>query len=139
MSTGLTDLVAKVDWKRTPNLVGALVLVTGLGLAGWIWHTQGGAAEEDLSKLGLALAPEDSAKYQRDVEVYYGKLGLLTDKWTRQLEALGHGKPLAELIGIGSLLASVACFFYGSVVKPPVGGAADAGGGPDKNQNSPGP
>jgi len=101
----------------TWNAVAIAVLVAGLAAATWIWQTQGRQTDIDPASLPGVLSPEDSAKYQRDVEIYYGKVGLLTEKWTRQAAELTHGKPLAELIGVLSIIGAAGCFTLGSILK----------------------
>jgi len=129
MSTNFAMVLSRLGRPAVANLLGVSILALGLGWAAWIWHSQT-APQDDLSSLGLALSPEDSARYQRDVEVYYGKLGVLAEKWTRQLGALSHGKPLAGLVGIGSIVASAACFVYASKARGSAGAPATRPAGP---------
>ena len=91
---------------------GLCILLAGLGTAAWLWHTANSRHDEDLSTLGLALAPEDSARYQRDVELYSGKLGVLMDRWTREAGVIVHSKPFALALGALSVLAAGACFAF---------------------------
>ncbi len=63
------------------------------------------------------LAPEDSRRYTRDVELYYGQTGLLMDKWERWFEQLTHGKPLAWLIGVASVGVAVGFFYVAATSK----------------------
>src|SRR5690348_10128701 len=81
------------------NIAGAVILVIGLISAAWIWQTQGRQqADPETSALPGSLSPDDSARYQRQVEIYSGKVGLLVERWTRQAAELGHGKALAETL-----------------------------------------
>jgi hypothetical protein len=101
------------------RVTGIGILVTGLAGAVWTWHSTDGTPPEDLSSLGLTLSPDDSARYQRDVELYSGKLGVLMDKWTRKARPFTQGKPLAVEIGIVSVLAGAGCVLCGARVKRP--------------------
>ena len=65
---------------------GICILVIGLGTAAWLWHEADSRHDEDLSSLGLALAPEDSAPGTNATSsCTSGKLGVLMD----QLDASG--------------------------------------------------
>lgn len=81
------------------------VLVAGLGSAVMIWRArdrldrEAEAAQADPT---APLSPLDSRRQMRDVEVYYGKLGVLTEEATELL----HGKPLAKTIGVLSVLTA---------------------------------
>jgi hypothetical protein len=96
------------------KLLGAVILVSGLGSAASIWLAQDridrqrGADEASLTE---PLSPEDSRRYTHDVELYYGETGLLVDKWKRALKEWTQGKPLAKLVGVASLVLA-ACLFY---------------------------
>jgi hypothetical protein len=65
-----------------------------------------------------ALPPEDSRRYTHDVELYYGKSGLLLDKATHWLEGLSRGKPLAWTIAVASLVLAGGCLFIARVYHP---------------------
>ena len=54
------------------------------------------------------LAPLDSRKQVREVEIYYGKMGLLQEK----AETLLHGKPLAKLIAAAAVIAATSLFLF---------------------------
>ena len=98
------------------NLLGLLILLTGLGSSVFIWQSQNFLDEQDRKEgttdLATApLAPEDSRRYTHDTELYYGETGLLMDKWARWFEGLTHGKSLAKTIGVLSLAAATGCFW----------------------------
>jgi hypothetical protein len=92
------------------NWVGLAVLLVGLGSAVLIWRAQdridreNGAAE--YADPSAPLSPLDSRKQVRDVEMYYGKLGVLVE----EAEECLHGKPLAKTIGVISVLAAAGLF-----------------------------
>ena len=100
------------------NIAGAVILVIGLISAAWIWQTQGRQqADPETSALPGSLSPDDSARYQRQVEIYSGKVGLLVERWTRQAAELGHGKALAETIAVVSLAGGGTCFLLGFLLR----------------------
>ena len=58
----------------------------------------------------FTLSLEDSKKASRDMEMYYGKFGLVVAKWSSQLEELKRPGPLAIIIAVLSTLAASGCF-----------------------------
>jgi hypothetical protein len=100
----------------TLKLLGLLILLAGVGSAVVIWETQDRIDRQDIEGT-TALAPEDSRRYTHDVEQYYGKSGLLADKWTRWFEGLAHGKGLAKTIAVVSMVAASGCFLSGRLSK----------------------
>jgi hypothetical protein len=87
------------------------VLVAGLVSAGLIWRAQDRLdreAEAALADPAAPLSPLDSRRQVRDVEMYYGKLGVLTE----EAEELLHGKPLAKTIGVVSILSATGLFLF---------------------------
>lgn len=56
------------------------------------------------------LSLEDSKKATREMEIYYGKLGLVFVKGSGWLEKLKQPKPMAVSIAILSTLAASGCF-----------------------------
>jgi hypothetical protein len=87
-----------------------VVLVAGLGSAILIWRAQDRIDRENeaaqYADPSAALSPLDSRKQIRDVEMYYGKFGVLSE----EAEELLHGKPLAKTIGVISVLAATGLF-----------------------------
>ncbi len=110
------------------KLLGALVLIVGLGFSVAIWCEQNridratnpGGTNNLAGAFQEPLSPDDSGRYSHDVEVYYGKSGLLLDKATRWLAGLMHGKPLAKTIGVASLVLA-GIFFFASAAYHPEG------------------
>ena len=94
------------------NGSGVLVLLVGLGGAVLIWHAQDRIDREDEAAQTVdsaaSLAPLDSRKHVRDTEIYYGKLGVLAE----EAEELLHGKPLAKMIAVGSVLTATGLFLF---------------------------
>ena len=96
------------------GLLGAFILAGGLAAAASLWLAQD-RLDRQRSADGVditgPLSPEDSRRYTRDVEVYYGQTGLLMDKWGRWWEEWTHGKPLAEVIAVASLILASGLFY----------------------------
>lgn len=113
------------------RIVGIVVLVGGVSVAGSLWHAQDQldrqARSRQTNELGSqftkALPPDDSKRYAYDVEKYYGKTGLLLDQAMRALQSLGHGKGLAGTIAVFSLLVAAGCFFGSVAYRPERRGA----------------
>jgi hypothetical protein len=93
------------------NLLGALILVLGLGSAGMVYHGGGNSADdilgyEESGGTNYPLRPEDSKDYLRNMELYGGKANVLADKLRRLFLGLWQGKSLAIIIGSVSLITS---------------------------------
>jgi hypothetical protein len=97
-------------WVRCAlNWLAAIVLVAGLGSAVFIWRAQNRLdreAEAAQADPSAPLSTLDSRRQMRDVEMYYGKLGVLTEEATELL----HGKPLAKTIGVVSVFTASGLF-----------------------------
>jgi hypothetical protein len=105
-------------------MLGAVIIVGGFVAAGSNWYSQDVVERQararqtnDLAGAAAAepLPPDDSRRYTHDVEMYYGKTGMLLDSWTRVLESWTHGKRLSVVIAIGSLVVAGGCFFLEAV------------------------
>ena len=91
-----------------------MVLLLGFISAAVVWRTQGNGGKESADEAANPAAPlatSDSRKQSREVEIYYGKTGLLLERWSERAVGLAHGKPLAKLIAVVSSLTAVGCFF----------------------------
>jgi len=86
------------------------VLVVGLGSAGLIWRAQDRIERQDEAAQAAnpadPLSPLDSRKHVRDVEIYYGKTGVLVEEAGEML----HGKPLAKTIAVVSVMTATGLF-----------------------------
>ena len=109
------------------NRVGVLILVLGFGAAISVWLAQdridrrvAAGRTNDLSSNAIVqpLAPDDSRRYTHDVEMYYGKTGLLMDKWTRWFKTITHGKPLAWTIALTAIIAAAGLFLFAAIYRP---------------------
>jgi hypothetical protein len=110
--------------RRMLKLLAVVILVSGLGAASSIWLAQDRLERQRSSEgpnVTEPLSPEDSRRYTRDVEVYYGESGLLMDKWRRWFEEWTRGKPLAELIGAASVILAAGLFYVGANRGRPTG------------------
>ena len=89
---------------------GVAILVVGLGSAASIWRAQDRIEREnEAAQAADAAAPLstlDSRRQVRDVELYYGKLGVLMEEGKELL----HGKPLAKTIAAVSVLTASGLF-----------------------------
>lgn len=80
------------------RILGAVILLAGLGAAVLTWQADDGSAEADAdlaANPAMPLATMDSKKQSREIEIYYGKTGLLMERGRAELRQLTHGKPLA--------------------------------------------
>ena len=84
--------------------IGVLVLLLGLAGAGLVYWT--GAPEEDLSD-DVSIA-ETSKKAARDIELNFGKMGLLMNDLSEVLKRPGVR---AVMVLAGSTLAASGCFY----------------------------
>jgi len=98
------------------NLISAVILLGGLGSAILIYRT---AQNTSYRALGYEtgngsvypIMPEDSKKYQRDLELYGGKANMLMDELRRGLAGLWHGKSFAFTVACLSILISFGVFY----------------------------
>ncbi|HZR16147.1 MAG TPA: hypothetical protein VFE51_02365 [Verrucomicrobiae bacterium] len=104
--------------QRSLKAVGWIILVSGLTSSALIWHAHARDKEvlNDPADPMAPLATSDSRKQSRQVEIYYGKTGLLFERWSEKAAELSHGKPLAEMVFGISLIAALGCFFVSSRV-----------------------
>ena len=97
------------------NLIGAIILLFGLGSATLIYRT---ATNDSRDVLGYQqgngsvypVNPDDSKKYLRDMELYGGKANVLMDELRRWFVGLWHGESLAFMIGGITVFISIWVF-----------------------------
>jgi hypothetical protein len=103
-SISFAQLRSRLNW------LGVVVLVAGLGSAVLIWRAQDRIEREaeaaQSADPAAPLSPLDSRKQVRDVEMYYGKLGVLVE----EAKELLHGKPLAKTIAVVTVLTATGLF-----------------------------
>jgi len=96
------------------NLVGVVILLAGYCGAALIWRAQDRIDHENADRQAVndaaPLSLLDSRTATRQVELNYGKMGLLMERWTEWAESLTHGKPLAKTIIVLSSVAAIGCF-----------------------------
>jgi len=101
------------------NFIAVALLVAGLTTAALVWQAQDRvdrqnaalqAADAGNVSSAAPLQPADSRKHTRQVEIYYGKMGLVIEQFTDWADGLTHGKPLADTIAVLSLAAAASLF-----------------------------
>ena len=115
-----------MKWKITDrrtclNLIGAIILLVGLGTAILIYRT---AENESRDVLGYEqgngsvypVNPDDSKKYLRDMELYGGKTNVLVDEFRRWFVGLWQGESLAFTVGCISVFISSGIFYAANYV-----------------------
>ncbi len=104
------------------NIIGAIILVGGLGSAILIYWT---AANDSGEILGYeegngsvyAVKPEDSKRYLRDLELYGGKANVLADEFRNWFVGLWHGESLAFTVGCITIFISFGLFYAANHVR----------------------
>lgn len=99
-------------YRKALNLLGVLVLLFGLGSAVNIYRRgQENAKNQEMSEdEDSTLSPVDSKRLSRDMEMNWGKLGLLTEKAFLLADEWKKPKPLAITVGAMSILIGGGCF-----------------------------
>jgi len=105
------------------SIVSALIMISGLGSAAYLYQK---AVNEPAYALGdqaerssvYQIKPEDSKKYQRDMEAISGKAGLVVAEFRSKLAALWEGKSLAYMVAAMSILVSFAFYFAANHLPP---------------------
>jgi hypothetical protein len=95
------------------HMVGVVILLAGYSSAILLWRAQDRIDQKNADLIGNEAAPLrtlDSKKDSRQVEVYYGKTGLLLERWTEWAESLTHGRPLAKVLIVFSSAVAIGCF-----------------------------
>jgi len=100
-----------------------LVLVAGLGCAGWIYSRAGDGPDISgayqiivVNGVPTPIAPNESKAYMRDLQRYGGKMAVLMDDFTRWWDGLWHGRSLALTVAFLSVLTSLALYFIALAV-----------------------
>ena len=88
---------------------GLVVLLGGYSSAALIWRAQDRLDQQNGNYEG-PLSALDSRKDSRQIEVFYGKSGLLMEGFLEWAESLTHGKPLAKTIIVLSSVTAIGCF-----------------------------
>jgi hypothetical protein len=114
MVPGFLASISPARLRLLLHLLGVAILLAGYAGAALVWRTQDRIDQADAEVKSLTndgpLSTLDSRSATRQVELNYGKMGLLMVRWTEWAESLTHGKPLAETMVVLSSVAAVACF-----------------------------
>jgi hypothetical protein len=106
---------------RRLNLIGVVVLVLGLAGAALIYMT---STEDAGPSVGYVvadgatytIAPGDSKKYQRNLELYGGKAAVLADELTSWFAGLWRGRALAFTIAGISIAVAGGLFLLAGLI-----------------------
>ena len=98
------------------NLIGACILVVGLGSAAWIYqkalnNPYGAWGYEMADGANYPLMPGNSKLYRHNLEVYGGKFSVIMDDFRRWFLGLWQGKSLAFIIACTTLALSLGLFY----------------------------
>jgi hypothetical protein len=98
---------------------GVLILFSGIGSGIVIWRSEI-RVEREIEAAQAANPSEplsllDSRKQVREVEIYYGKLGILLEK----ADEMFHGKTLAKILIIGSIVTTSVLFLLARRIQLP--------------------
>lgn len=117
-----------MNWKNLDlptrlNIIGAIILVAGLGSAILIYHN---AQNDSGNVLGYIeeggilypVNPEDFKQYLRGLELYGGTANRLVDEFRRWFVGLWHGKSLAVIVGGTAILISFGFFYTANYLIP---------------------
>jgi hypothetical protein len=104
------------DLRESLILIGAIIMLLGLGSSILIYHSAGNDSDdvlgyEIIDGSAYPISPEDSRMYRRDLELYGGKAAVVVDDFSRWFVGLWHGKSLAFTVGGISLFISFMFFF----------------------------
>jgi len=116
-------------------LIGTLVLLVGLGSSLFIYLKAGNDPDDPVGYEITGgevdpIAPNDSKRYLRDMEMYGGKANILASELTSWFAGLWHGRSLAFTLSGLSILTSSGLFFVGRRLS--AGFVSDAGDETDR-------
>src|SRR5262252_2094159 len=109
-----------------------LVLVAGLGGAGWIYRTADDGPDLSgayqiivVNGVPQTIAPNESKAYMRDLQRYGGKMAVIFDDIGRWWNGLWHGRSLALSVGFIAVLVAFGLYFLAlALPDDPAGGAS---------------
>jgi hypothetical protein len=107
------------DLRESLILIGAIIMLLGLGSSILIYQSAGGNSDgvlgyEIIDGSAYPIRPEDSRMYRRDLELYGGKAAVVVDDFSRWFVGLWHGKFLAFTVAGISIFISFMFFFAAS-------------------------
>ena len=107
------------------NLIGALILMVGVGSAAIIYqragnNPYGAMGYEAADGTIYPLMPGNSKLYRHNLEVYGGKFSVIMDDFSRWFTGLWQGKSLAVIIGGTALIISLGFFYAANYLPRPL-------------------
>ncbi|WP_243313310.1 hypothetical protein [Fundidesulfovibrio agrisoli] len=115
--------IAKMDRSKKLKLLGACILIVGIG-AGLAVYLTAGSAKGPVSGYELSdsgaypLSPFDSKQQMRSMELYGGKMGVMMYQFAIWFGGLWQGRNLARMIWILSAAAAWLCFRLARIEAP---------------------
>jgi hypothetical protein len=118
--------------KRRLYAACVLVLLAGLGGAGWIYRTADDGPDLSgayqiivVNGVPQTIAPNESKAYMRDLQRYGGKMAVIFDDIGRWWNGLWHGRSLALTVGFIAVLVALGLYFLAlALPDDPAGGAS---------------
>ena len=118
-----------VDLRKWLSILSVVILVAGLASALLIYRSAG---NEPRNVLGYeegegsdrTIAPEDSKKYLRDMELYGGKMNVLAAQITQWFSGLWQGETLGLTVAVITVLFSFGVLYTASRMPPRSGTGA---------------
>jgi hypothetical protein len=103
-------------------LIGALLLVLGLGSAALIYSNAEDNADlalgyDMVNGVAYPISAKDSKAFQRDVRLYGGKFALLSDELFDWFGSLWRGRRLAFTVAALSVLSSAGLVFVANALR----------------------
>ena len=112
--------------QRRFHLAGIFILVAGIFSAILVYitaapdHGRGALGYEVVNGISYPIMPNDSKRYEYDLERIGGKSNVLAVEFTEWFKSLWHGRRLADTLAFISVGGSLACFFLAYVeIEPP--------------------
>jgi hypothetical protein len=105
--------ISSARWRLILHLLGLAVLLAGYSGATLAWRAQDRIDQQNAYLAAHdadSLSPLDSRTGTRQLEVQYGKMGLVAAGLAEWAESLMHGKRLAEVLIVLSSAAAIVCF-----------------------------
>ena len=104
------------DLRESLILIGAIIMLVGLGSAILIYQSSGDDSDsvlgyEIIDGSAYPIRPEDSRTYRRDLGLYGGTAALVVDDFSRWFAGLWHGRSLAFTVAGISIFISFVFFF----------------------------
>jgi hypothetical protein len=112
-----------IDLHKWLSVLSVVILVAGLASALMIYRTAG---EDSSYVLGYeegdgsdrAIAPQDSKKYLRDLELYGGKMNVLSTELSQWFSGLWRGESLGLTVAVITILLSFGVLYAASRMPP---------------------